>query len=175
MTRIQRMATGMLPVMGIFCLFYVFYTAQNTLDFAILSPERWHDSRIVHPLAQIAQQTRIIYAVVWLLPVVAGLAAVFTAIYLLNLVRQGLLFDERIASGFRIAGIAAAISGGFDHLAHFLTPPILSWHNPDGALPASFHFNADSAGVILCGCMFWLVGWILREAIHIARENQGFI
>ena len=175
MQRIQRMATALLPVMGVFCLFYVFVTAQNTLDFAILSPERWYESRFAHPAAQIAQQTRIVYAVIWLLPVAAGLAAVFMAMHVLNLVRQGVLFDERIARGFRFAGIGTALSGGLDHLAHFLSPLIISWHNPDGGLPARFYFNSDSGGLILCGAMFWLVGWIMREAIRIARDNEGFI
>ena len=38
-----------------------------------------------------------------------------------------------------------------------------------------FYFNSESAGLILCGGGFYLVGWIMAEAIAIARDNEGFL
>ena len=111
MQRIQRMATALLPVMGVFCLFYVIFTGHDALDLAILTPERWLDSRYADPQVQIPQSARIVAALALLSPVIAGLVAVLMAIYVLNLGRQGVLFDERIARGFRVAGVATAVSG----------------------------------------------------------------
>ncbi|TQM90450.1 DUF2975 domain-containing protein [Roseinatronobacter monicus] len=175
MQRIQRMATALLPVMGVFCLFYVIFTGHDALDLAILTPERWLESRYADPQAQIAQSTRIIAAFAMLSPVIAGLVAVFMAIYVLNLVRQGVLFDERIAQGFRVAGVATAVSGILGMAISWLRPTILSWHNQGGALAPDVFFHSDTAGLIVCGAMFWLVGWIMREAIRIADDNEGFV
>jgi len=175
MQRIQYMATALLPVMGVFCLFYIFVTGHDALDQALWSPDRWYESRYADPAAQITAFTRSVAAVLWVLPVIAGLAAVFMAIYVLNLVRQGVLFDERIARGFRFAGLATALSGGLGLLMVCLAPMIFSWHNPSGPLAPRFYFHSDTAGLIVCGAMFWLVGWIMREAIRIANDNEGFV
>lgn len=175
MDRIRSTAAALLPVMGVFVVLYVSITAMGTLDYALLSPERWLQSRWVEPGAEIATATRIVYAVVWLMPVAAGLVAVLSAIGLLTLVREGVIFDHRIARRFRIAGIACAASGALDLLANLFTPLILSWHNPSGALPPSFYFNSEAAGLILCGGVFYLTGWIMAEAIRLKAENEGFI
>lgn len=175
MQRIQLMATVLLPIMAVFCLFYVVFTGLDALDLAILTPERWLDSRYSDPQVQIPQATRMVAALAMLSPIIAGLVAVFMAIYVLNLVRQGILFDERIARGFRVAGVATALSGVLGMVISWLRPTILSWHNQGGARAPDFFFHSDTAGLIVCGAMFWLVGWIMREAIRIARDNEGFI
>lgn len=175
MTRITSTASTLLPVMGVFLVLYVSLTAGGTLDYALLSPERWLQSPWVEPGAEIATATRIVYAAVWLLPVAAGVVAVLSAVELLSLVRRGVLFDQRIARRFRIAGIGCAASGALDLLANLVTPTILSWHNPSGAFAPSFYFNSEAAGLILCGGGFYLTGWIMAEAIRLKDENEGFV
>lgn len=175
MTRITSTASALLPVMGVFLVLYVSLTAGGTLDYALLSPERWLQSPWVEPEAEIATATRIVYAAVWLLPVAAGVVAVLSAVELLSLVRRGVLFDHRIARRFRIAGIGCAASGALDLLANLVTPTILSWHNPSGAFAPSFYFNSEAAALILCGGGFYLTGWIMAEAIRLKDENEGFV
>ena len=94
---------------------------------------------------------------------------------MMGLVQRGVLFDTRIANRFRLIGFATAASGAADLVANFFNPMIISWHNPDGPLHPTFFFNSESAGLILCGGGFYLVGWIMGEAIAIARDNEGFI
>lgn len=175
MERIRSTAAALLPLMGVFVVLYVAITAMGTLDYALLSPERWMQSPWVEPGAEIATATRIVYAVTWLLPVAAGLVAVLSAIALLALVRKGVIFDHRIARGFRIAGTACAASGALDLVANLMTPLILSWHNPSGPFGPGFYFNSEAAGLVLCGGGFYLTGWIMAEAIRLKDENEGFI
>jgi hypothetical protein len=175
MTRVRTTATALLPVMGLFLVLYILFTAMGTLDYALLSPDLWLQSPWVEPGAEIATATRFVCAVVWLLPVAAGVLAVLSAIELLSLVRKGVLFDHRIARRFRIAGIACAASGALDLVANLFTPVILSWHNPSGPFGPSFYFNSEAAGLILCGGGFYLTGWIMAEAIRLKDENEGFI
>jgi hypothetical protein len=175
MQRITRTATILQPMVIIFTLFYIWKTAGGTVDFALLSPDLWMTSAWVHPDAQIAQATRYVYLGIWLLPIAFGLLAIAAGWAALGLVRRGTLFDARIAARFRLIGFATAASGAADLWANFWTPMVMSWHNPDGPLPPNFYFNSESAGLILCGGGFYLVGWIMGEAIALARDNEGFV
>jgi hypothetical protein len=175
MDRITRTASILQPMLVIFTLFYIWKTAGGTLDYALLSPDRWQNDDWAHPDAQIALITRLVYLAVWLTPIAFGLLAVGTATSMMGLVQRGVLFDTRIANRFRLIGFATAASGAADLVANFLNPMIISWHNPDGPLPPTFYFNSESAGLILCGGGFYLVGWIMGEAIAIARDNEGFV
>jgi hypothetical protein len=175
MDRIIRTARILQPMLALFTVFYIWKTAGGTLDYALLSPDRWQNDTWAHPNAQIALATRLVYLAVWLTPIAFGLLAVGTATSMLGLVQNGVLFDARIANRFRLIGFGTAASGAADLVANFFSPMIISWHNPEGALPPSFYFNSESAGLILCGGGFYLVGWIMGEAITIARDNEGFI
>ncbi len=175
MDRITRTARILQPMLAIFTVFYIWKTAGGALDFALLSPDRWQNHEWASPDAHIVLTTRLMHLAVWLTPIAFGLLAVVTATLMLGLVQNGVLFDTRIANRFRLIGAATAASGAADLIANFFNPMIMSWHNPDGPLPPSFYFNSESAGMILCGGGFYLVGWIMGEAIAIARDNEGFI
>ena len=49
MTRVRTTATALLPVMGLFLVLYVWFTAMGTLDYALLSPDLWLQSPWVEP------------------------------------------------------------------------------------------------------------------------------
>jgi hypothetical protein len=175
MDRIKRTAAILQPMLVIFAVLYIWLSAGGTLDYALLSPQLWMDSYWVHPDAQIATTTRVVYLIMWLLPVVFGLLATAVAIALLRLVQRGVLFDTRIAARFRLVGFSVAASGATDLWAEFWTPVVMSWHNPDGLMPPSSYFDSVAAGNFLLGGGFYLVGWIMAEAITVARDNEGFI
>ncbi len=175
MERIRNTAATLQPMLVIFALFYLWKTAGGTVDFALLSPELWLNDDRVETGADIAMGTRITYLALWLAPIIFGFLALGIAASLLGLVQQDILFDARIARRFRWVGLAVAASGAADLFANFVTPCVLSWHNSSGVLPPSFYFNSESAGLLLCGGGFYLVGWIMAEAISIAHDNQGFI
>jgi hypothetical protein len=175
MERIVTTAKILQPLLVVFSIFYLWKTAGGTLDYALLSPERWQNDVWAHPEAKIAMTTRWVYLIVWMTPIIFGLLAIGIAALLLRRVEKGTLFDGRIASGFQGIGVCVAASGAADLLANYVQPALISWHNPDGRLPPSFYFNSESAGLILCGGGFFLVGWIMAEAIKIAEDNKGFV
>jgi hypothetical protein len=142
MHRIKRTAAILQPMLAIFTVFYIWKTAGGTLDYALLSPDRWQNDYWAHANARIALSTRLVYLAVWLTPIAFGLLAVGTATSLMGLVKNGVLFDRRIAARFRLIGFATAASGAADLVANFFDPMIISWHNPDGALPPTFFLNS---------------------------------
>jgi len=115
--RVTTTANILLPVLAVFAAFYVFVTAWETVNFALLQPHWWLQDEWVDPDAQIATTTR----------------------------------------------------------ADLFTPLVLTWHNATETMAPRFYFDSESAGLIICGGGFYLVGWIMSEAIKLADENEGFI
>ncbi|MCY4181145.1 MAG: hypothetical protein OXC60_15600 [Litoreibacter sp.] len=175
MKKVHRAATGLIPLLVIFAGFYIFFVAGGTLNFAFLDPERWYESYWVDPAAPVPFAQRLIYFLVWILPVALGLYAVFAALRLVFLIRGGVLFDARVSALLRHVGIGTSGSGLTDFVANLLTPTMLSWTNPGGAEPVTWYFDSEPAGLIVCGAGFYMIGWIMAEARRLADENEGFI
>ena len=153
----------------------MYFTAGSDVRFAFLDRELWYDSYWVHPQSPGPNWQRGLYLVIWLLPVAIGLFAVFCALRLVHLIRQGVLFDARVSRLLRLIGIGTAGSGLADFLANLITPWTMSLTNPDGPVPFKWYFDSEPAGLIVCGGGFYLIGWIMAEARRIADENEGFI
>lgn len=175
MEKIQRTATLLIPVLGVFAALYVVFVAGDTLRFAFFDPNAWYTSGWVHPEAPVPLWQRAIYAVVWILPVAFGLYAVCAALRVVLLMRTGTLFDDSVGLRMRQVGIGTSMSGLADFCANLVSPTILSLTNPNGAEPLSWYFDSEPAGLIVCGGGFYLIGWILTEARRLADENEGFI
>lgn len=175
MQKIERTATALIPVLLIFALLYSFFTAGGTLDFALLDSEKWFTSQWVAPDAPAPQWQRLTYTFVWLLPVGFGLFAVYAALQTVLLVRNGILFDNRISRRLRQVGVGTSASGFADFCGNLLSPTLLSLTNPGGPEPVQWYFDSEPAGLIVCGGGFYLIGWIIAEACRLADENEGFV
>lgn len=175
MQKIKRSTTILIPLLVIFAVLYVIFTAGGTLNFAFLDPTRWYESGWVDPAAPVPFGQRALYFMVWILPVLFGLYAVVAALRMIRLVRRGILFDTRVSRLLRHAGLGTSGSGLADFVANLLTPSLLSLTNPGGVEPVRWYFDSEPAGLIVCGGGFYLIGWILAEARKLADENEGFI
>lgn len=175
MYKINRAATILVPILLIFAVLYVVFTAGSTLNFAFLDPERWYESRWVDPDAPAPFWQRGIYFFIWILPVACGLFAVFMALKIVLQLRRGVLFDRNIGKWLRYTGVGTSGSGLADFVANLLTPSILSMSNAQGPEPIRWYFDSEPAGLIVCGAGFYLIGWILVEAKRLSDENKGFI
>lgn len=174
----QRIKTLAGLLMGPALLFGLIYPATElwgTWRYALFEPELWRWNRWFEPGADIATGTRLVYGALWSLPPLFGGLAMAMALGCLQLMRQGILFDARLAARLKAAGACTALSSATNMVMMGLTPTIISWHNPSGVLPPALHYNSETVGLIFCGAGFWLVGWVLAEAIRIARENEQFI
>lgn len=175
MQKINRTATLLIPVLVIFAVLHVIYTAGSDLNFAFLERDIWYESRWVHPDAPAPNWQRALYLFVWLLPVAFGLFAVYCAIRLVLLIRKGILFDAQVSKLLRYVGIGTSGSGFADFIGNLFNPQIMSLTNRKGPVPFHWYFDSEPAGLIVCGGGFYLIGWILAEARRLADENEGFI
>lgn len=175
MQKIKHTATLLIPVLVVFAVLYVVFTAGGTLRFGLFDRDAWFDSHWVAAGAPITLGQRLVYLTVWLLPVAFGLYAVYGALRLSLIVRRGVLFDLRISRYWRQIGLGTSASGLTDFIANLVSPKILSWANPGGAEPFRWYFDSEPAGLIVCGGGFYLVGWMMAEAIRLAEENESFV
>jgi len=175
MKKIERTATALIPLLILFAVLYVLFTAGSTLEFAFLDPEAWYRNGWVEPEAPVPFGQRLVYFLVWMLPIAFGLFAVYCALRLVLLIRNGVLFDMRNSRYLRLLGIGTSGSGLADFVGNLIDPTLLSWTNPSGAIWGGWYFDSEPAGLIVCGGGFYLIGWILSEARRLSDENEGFI
>jgi hypothetical protein len=175
MQKVQRTATLLLPVLVLFAGLYVVHVAGDTIRFAFLDPDLWHQSELVHPDAPAPWTLRMVYTLVWLLPVAFGLFGIHAALRMVMLIRGGVLFDDRISRRLRQVGIGTGGSGGADFAANLVSPTILSWANPAGPDRVTWYFDSEPAGLVVCGFGFYMIGWIVSEARKLSDDNEGFI
>ncbi|MEL6680357.1 MAG: hypothetical protein AAFQ51_16760 [Pseudomonadota bacterium] len=175
MEKIRLAATALIPVLVVFAVLYITFTAGEDIAFAFLDRARWYDSYWVHPDSPGPNWQRALYLAIWLAPVALGLFAVFHALRLVMLIRRGVLFDDRIGRLLRLVGIGTGGSGLADFVANLITPQVMSLTNPEGPVPFSWYFDSEPAGLVVCGGGFYLIGWIIVEARRIADENREFI
>jgi len=175
MKKIETTATALIPVLLIFAVLYVVFTAGEDLEFAFLDRDLWYESSWVADASPAPNWQRALYLFVWILPVAFGLFAVYCALRLVLLIRKGVLFDPPVSRLLRWVGIGTSGSGLADFVGNLYTPQILSLTNPKGPVPFEWYFDSEPAGLIVCGGGFYLIGWILAEALKLADENEGFI
>jgi len=175
MRKIHAAATALIPVLLVFAVLYVVFTAGSDVEFAFLDRELWYRSPFVDARAPSPDWQRALYLVIWLLPVAFGLFAIYCALRLVLLIRNGVLFDARISRLLRLVGVGTALSGLTDFVATLFTPQVMSLSNPVGMLPFEWYFDSEPAGLVVCGGGFYLIGWIMTEARRLADENESFI
>lgn len=162
----------MLPVM----IYYPYHGLWWNLEMSFLDMGRWtRNSAWVHPDAEIAMTTRVVFFVLWLIPTILGMLGYLTGFWALLLFRQGVVFDPRIARRLFWMGVFIFSSSATALVAGAVSPMIRSWHNPEGPLPLRIWFSSGDFGLAFCGLAFVFLGIVLKEAIKIARENEEFV
>jgi len=176
MHRIRNLSTFAMVLLIPMLIYYPYEALSWNLELSFLDPGKWtRNDAWVHPNAQIAMSTRIVFFVVWFVPTVLGWSAYATGLSILWLLRGGTVFERRIAD--RLVWMGALIFGSATTslLAGAVSPMIRSWHNPDGPLPLRFWYDSGNIGLALSGLAFIFLGIVLKEAIKIARENEEFV
>lgn len=176
MERIRFLSGIAMIVMLPMLIYYPYQGLGWNLELSFLDMGKWtrHDGW-VHPETQIAMTTRVVFFTLWAIPSVVGWLGYASGFWALILLRQGIVFDDRIANRLTWMGILVFISSTAALFAGALSPMIRSWHNPDGPLPLRFWYNSGNIGLAFCGLAFLFLGLVMREAIKIARENEEFV
>lgn len=176
MSRIRLLSTLAMILMAPMLVYYPWHELTWNLELSFLDPGAWtRNDRWVHPNAQIATTTRIVFFVTWFLPMLGGWLAYVAGFSLLWLLRKGIIFDLRVARRLKWMGALIFASSTMALLAGAVSPMIRSWHNPDGPLPLRFWYDSGNLGMVYCGLAFLFLGVVMHEAIRIARENEGFV
>jgi hypothetical protein len=169
------MSTIALILIVPFLVYYPYTAFEWQLNMAFWDPQRWLNSGWVENGAVIAPMTRIVYFLMWSPAVVAGVLSLLAAGRVALFFRNGILFDDRVARAIKSVGQFTIASSAIHVFAACLSPMIVSWHNPSGPLPMRFWFSSAHCSLIFCGMGFLLLGVVMREAIKIARDNEGFV
>ncbi|WP_299023898.1 hypothetical protein [uncultured Sulfitobacter sp.] len=176
MQKIRTLSTFAMILMLPMMLYYPYQAMVWNLNLSFLDQGAWTRNDVwVDVDAQIATATRVVFFVVWTIPVVLGSLSYLLAFMTLVLVRQGIVFDYRVARRLRLLGIFVFSSSVSSLLGGAISPMIRSWHNADGPLALRFWYNSSEIGMAFCGLAFLFWGIVMREAIRIARENEEFI
>lgn len=173
--KIRNLTTLFMGVLAMFAVYYPYRGFSWLLNMSFLQPDRWLASPWVDQGAVIEPLTRTTYFAVWLLPLLAGIYSLLAALYLLWFFRQSIFFDDRIARALTHIGGAVVASAVLDNLAASVSPMILSWHNEAGPAVLRFWYDSKAFSLIFCGIGFVMLGWVLKQAILIARENEEFL
>jgi len=167
MTKIRNMSTLALILILLFLIYYPYKALEWQLNMAFLDPERW--------LGGIWCGNRPLYTGGIFLGLVSYFVGRSTCIAGGRSHRLGVIFDDRIASAIMWLGRFTVASSGIHILAACVSPMIVSWHNPSGSLPLRFWYSSPHLSLIFCGLAFLLMGAVMREAIKVALDNEGFV
>ena len=176
MKRIRNLSTVAMIVMLPMLIYYPYEALSWNLELSFLDLGKWtRNDSWVHPDAQIAMGTRVVFFSIWAIPVLLGVLGYLSGFSALLLLRRGIVFDQRVARGLTRMGIFVFLSSALSLVAGAVSPMIRSWHNPDGPLPLRFWYDSGNFGLAFCGLAFLFLGLVMQEAIRIARENEEFV
>ena len=175
MDKIRRMANIALLIIFPFLFYYPYKVLSWQLDMAFLKPEQWLSSGWVEAGAVISPLTRVVYFSIWVSALIAGMCALFCALRIIWFFREGIVFEDRVARAIGWLGRCTVASSSIHIFAACLSPMIVSWHNPSGPLPLRLWLSTSHLSLMLCGLAFMLMGYVLREGIKVARENESFV
>ncbi len=171
--RIRRYASILMALLIVFTVYYQYRVWSGLLEFAFLEPERMERSWLSG--GHVDLQMRWTWFAIWSMTIVAGLISCLCAIRLADLCRKGDYFSQNFANWMGWLGISTMTSMALDAFASSMAPLVLSRLNPEGQQGMSFHFNPQTWGLFLYGAGIYALAWIMREAITISEENDGFV
>jgi hypothetical protein len=176
LSKIRKLSIIAMIILVPMMLYYPYEGLRWNLELSFLDWGRWtRNDNWVDPEAQIALVTRTVFFVLWAVPTVLGLLGYACAFSMAWLLHKGIVFDLRISARLFWMGALIFMSSATALVAGAVSPMIRSWHNPDGPLPLRFWYDSGNIGLAFCGLAFLFLGLIMREAIHIALENEEFV
>jgi hypothetical protein len=175
MHKLKSLTTIAMIVLTPYLIFYPYEALEFQARMVLLEPGLWESHRWVTEGTQITWGIKAVYLVIWIIPTAFGVGAILAAFSIARLFRAGTIFDDIVARRILLLGQCTTISPLLAMGAGSITPMVISWHNPDGAMALRFWYSAPNLSLVLCGLAFILMGAVLREGMTIARENEAFI
>jgi hypothetical protein len=175
LTFVRRAALVLMIPVGIEAIYYTQRMIYRALRFCFFEPDRWANHRLVEPDAVIPMAARIQYFGIWIAVILASILCFAIALYVLNRVRQGLIFDPRTARGIAWLGASLAFALAFDQVFAAVDLHLLTRFNPLDVIPIHWNYDPSDYKAIALGLILFLFGAVMRRAIEVARENEGYV
>lgn len=173
---ISRLSIFLMVVFAGFIVFYLYRFFSVVVPFAFTQPEIWNTLGMVDKGTQIPTYWRIVFFGMWMVTVCFTFLMAACAIWIVNLIRQGVYFDRRTVVALRSLGAFAACSGIFKIAGASVEPWVLTRFNQ--VVPRRdiyFWYNSGEVGVVLIGLSLVLLAWVLRVIILTEHENKEFV
>lgn len=171
--RIESMA---LVLMGLVAVTGLIWTIQYVREFTdAVFLHDWRDWEFVDDTVSVTLPMRISMALFYLPMLFFGCANTILALLLLNLFRQSIFFDPRAAKRIMLLGLSMVGAMIVDTAIWVFAIPLYSRWNSDGPVALEYYYDPGDIVIGLAGLGFVLCGSLMREAILIARENEGVV
>lgn len=175
LTLVRRAALVLMIPVGIEAIYYTQRMIYRALRFCFLEPDRWTNHRLVEPDAIIPMAARIQYFALWLAVILASVLCFAVGLYVLNRVRQGLIFDPLTARAVAWLGASLAFALAFDQVFAAVDLHLVTRFNPLDVVPIFWNYDPSDYKSIALGLILFLFGGVMRRAIDVARENEGYV
>jgi len=174
LARVRFCALLLMLGVGAEMLRYTHHSLNRALTFSFWEPERWNSHHLVDACAAIGMGPRIGYFAIWGIVILLSVLAFLAALHLLNLVRQGQIFELRTANAVRRLGLILAIAMVTDLVFHALDPWLLTRSNAE-PLQVRWGYDPSDIKTLSMATILFLFGWVMRQSIYVDRENREFV
>ncbi|MEM9973545.1 MAG: hypothetical protein AAF771_05150 [Pseudomonadota bacterium] len=135
----------------------------------------WNEWEFVDDTVSVTSAMRFSMALFYLPMLVIGCANAIFAVLLLNLFRKSIFFDPRAAKRIMLLGTSMVGTMLADTAIWVFAIPLYSRWNADGPAALKFYYDPGDIVIGVAGLGFVLCGFLMKEAIAIARENEGVV
>jgi hypothetical protein len=186
MIRIKRLATLLIALIAIFCIYWSIHVLSWIIPFTFgdgMQNTPWVEDGVTITLWQ-----RVSYFALVAPTILLAWVSFYYAFKMLIAIRSGALFELKTCRYVQFFGGFLTLTMLFDTLISTFQLAIITWENAPvvmqdgeklpgsiGRIPVIYYFDSTSITLVLCGLGFCVAGWVLSEAVHIAHENEAFI
>lgn len=163
----------MIPVI-IELLRYSYDSFFRAWRFSFGEPERWQNHWMAEEGAVIDTAIRLPYFAFWVFVIFLSMLAYIAALYVLNRVRMGLVFDRSTARGVWWLGAAISVAMIVDQVFQSMDAFLITRMNAEPA-PIRWFYDPSDLKTLALGVIILLFGWIIGKGIDVAEENRGFV
>lgn len=176
MTRFPNLVTVVLLIgLVLFSLYYPYSFFWHMWAFAFADPDRWQSMPFVDPGVIIPMGQRVIYFLVWMVPMLATQAMLLAAIWFCVKLLQGVYFELPTIRALQWVGVFGTLAGAGVLGALALNPWMLTMTNVQNTHGPRPIYQSGEIGVLLVGLGVFLVAWVMRLVMSLQSENKEFI
>lgn len=172
---IKWFSTVVVIALVIFLAYYLYRSVWFLIEFSFLDHSLWERHYLVRGAVEIPIWLRIAYFMVWMVAISATTVMLLMAIWFANLIRSGAHFSVQMIKALQRVGVSAVIAGFAIMAASSCWAWMITYQNAAERLGLSFQYDEGEAGIMLIGAGIMILAWVLKSALLMRQENEGFV